>query len=129
MVTDHQHATSASVVVGEARKEKHRTWNIGTRRLLAESNSNLTAEHSVVVVFYVANERDARLLTDQLTQRGFEITKDVPLAHEDPENWSIEATIDVVPDLGNLNAITDSCVDIEAETGANFDGWYTQPVD
>ena len=114
----------------KAAKSTQRQWNPGTLRLLEKKGTNLSRIHKIINVFHIFEKERIADLRIALTEKGFEICNLTKITENDEITyWSLHAQVEFVPSTQLLNEMTDGCIDLAYSFGADYDGWYTQPVD
>ena len=114
-------------VQNSERKVRHREWNSKTIALLRQNHANLDIPHTIVNVFYVTDQRQAQDLVQRFRALGIRPIKDRPGMDESEERWSVYGETRLTPSVEELGRMTDLCVDIAADTAADYDGWFTEP--
>jgi hypothetical protein len=108
----------------------HREMNIGVLSLLKKNNSNLNNPHYIINVFYAFDEQGKIMLHNLLVKHGYTICEIKEAISSDDSSYSIvEASMKAIPDIKQLNEMTDACVAMAIESNSDYDGWYTQPVE
>jgi arginine decarboxylase-like protein len=111
-------------------KIRQRKWNEGIIELLKINRSNLAKIHKAVNVFYAADKDTVTELERRLISYGYRILKvEEEYLNDLPTYWSLEAQLDIIPELARLNNMTDICSDIAIALSCDYDGWFTETVD
>ena len=112
-------------------KEKQRRWNPETLKLLEEKGADLNKLHKIINVFNLFDEEGIQTLSRLLEETEFRVVDVIKMDKSDKSTyWSLDAEVELIPDLERINQMTDSCIDLAASVNAaDYDGWYTQPED
>jgi len=110
-------------------KEKQRRWNPETLKLLRKNGADLEKQHKIINVFNLFDQKTIEALSILLENVNFKVIDVLQMENSSGSSyWSLEAEVELVPELERMNHMTDTCVDMAAKvTGADYDGWYTQP--
>ena len=109
-------------------KRQHRKWNMETLALLRANGANLGRHHSITNVFFVSSADQCKTLTQALVAQLLVVTKDQPAGDESDARWSVYGEILLIPNEQELGRMTDQCIRLAFTAGAEYDGWFTEPV-
>lgn len=108
-------------------KELFRKWNPGILTRLTKQGVDLALPTRLVNVFYVSRREHVTKVSACLKEIGMDIMNVFePEETDNPDSWAIHAVIKLKPALTTVHEMTDACVDLAAQMGADYDGWYTE---
>ncbi len=115
----------------DGNKQIQRRLNPETLKLLEKKGADLRKRHEIINVFNLFDYKAIENLSRLLENAEFKIIGVTKMDDSiDSVYWSLDAMVDQIPDIDNINQTTDLCVDLVATVdAADYDGWYTQPVD
>ncbi len=108
-------------------KRLQQQMNPTTLNALRDKGCDLAAKQSVTSVFFAGSNEAAGHLKSVLIARGFtDVSSSHMIVDDCRSKWSIEAVRLLTLSLRAVNDLTDKCVDIAADVGVVYDGWYTE---
>ena len=112
-------------------REEQRRWNSETLKLLKEKGADLNKAHKIINVFNLFEDEAVQTLSRVLEKADFKVVEVMQMNESDKHSyWSLDAVVELIPELERINQMTDLCVDLATKVNnANYDGWYTQPED
>jgi len=111
----------------EINKRLQRDMNPGTLKLLESKGCNLSTTITILNVFYLNRAGVINEFIELLKNHNFHISKEmVSSSSNDPSVLCLKAEILLLPTCENINNMTDTCIDIAEQVGADYDGWYTE---
>lgn len=110
--------------------ERQRSMNVETLAALKEQGSNLLRGHNLQNVFHVHSANDVAAVAQRLRGEGFCVTEEgTKYRDRRTTYYLVEVSIERVPDIQALHAMTDCCTRIAQQFDADYDGWYTEVVE
>lgn len=101
--------------------------NVITQSKLISSGIDPLRARRIVNVFKVYCHDDTAILCRILELAGFGIvTPGEQRSFEGKVYWLVEGTSVRTAELGELDSMTDICVQLVHELNAEYDGWYTE---
>jgi regulator of ribonuclease activity B len=94
---------------------------------LAKQGSDLTKPHKSDFTFFFENETAAKAAEWKLSEPGFDVTIFPP--DTEHERYEVMAVKTFVPELEELNKLTQEFEELAEELGGDFDGWGAEVVD
>ncbi len=108
-------------------KELQRCMNPKTIKALVEHDCDLSRLRPITNVFLSNDPRLASRIEHEMAVRGFAATNMCVLGRsEDEPRNSIGATIIHSVEISWIDQMTDTCIEVASDCGAEYDGWYTE---
>lgn len=107
-------------------KQEFRADNQKLRLVLIAERADFSVPRKIINVFYCVSEQQSTELLEKLVFAGYELDASylTPVSGTtDP--WVLEVGKLIVPNIMELNLMTDECVEMAVQLGVTYDGWFT----